>query len=624
MSFSSTQDWSGTENIIIEASYPSDNMIDTISVQVTVNEIVDPPLILTTPTESIFEDESYYYQISAFDPDNNIELVYACPTIPAWLYFNSETQELLGTPENSDVGIHFVVMTVTDNLLNTSVQSFDIQVINVNDTPIFNMEDSMNANVLDSFELEIDVIDIDGDYLIYAIENAPEWLEVNGNVITGDVPYSALDNGELDSQSFNFIIFASDEEYTIGQEYTLTVIDSINYDPEIILITDVLNDEGYHLDIVFNSTFFDQESTLISGTYFIQRNDSGDWITLDSISAQLLDSYSYRAQTLYNDNFSEFRIKADIRYNPDNYEFNDYSISVASPGNKIKKKIKNNLNPMAKPLLVNDYSRNSREEILSTWFSAPQSEFSVDNSVILSVVNVITQPFIDFQIPIEVSNVENFTAFQFDLSYPSELTFRDAVILSDRATNHNIEYNIINDNIIRVIAYSSSYSSEFSNFNDNSGDVAYLIFEGDQNGDYAVSLSNVIVSNTNGENILTSFNDGFVTIGWMDCQGIENGPNLIDDCGVCDDNSDNDNISCSGCTDPEAYNYDEDAIIDDDSCDYIMSGDLNQDSIINILDIVILVNIILNDIDNSNADINGDGVSNILDIVILMNMIINN
>ena len=54
-------------------------------------------------------------------------------------------------------------------------------------------------------------------------------------------------------------------------------------------------------------------------------------------------------------------------------------------------------------------------------------------------------------------------------------------------------------------------------------------------------------------------------------------------------------------------------------------GDLNQDGLLNILDIVLMTNIILADDDNyeQNADMNQDNGVNILDIVILLSIILN-
>ena len=77
-----------------------------------------------------------------------------------------------------------------------------------------------------------------------------------------------------------------------------------------------------------------------------------------------------------------------------------------------------------------------------------------------------------------------------------------------------------------------------------------------------------------------------------------------------------------GCTDENASNYDVSAGIDDGSCEYNFTGDINLDGQINILDIVQLANMILSDDYQESADLNGDGNLNILDIVQLVNIIL--
>ena len=66
-----------------------------------------------------------------------------------------------------------------------------------------------------------------------------------------------------------------------------------------------------------------------------------------------------------------------------------------------------------------------------------------------------------------------------------------------------------------------------------------------------------------------------------------------------------------------------------DGCVQDLLGDVNGDSIINILDVIIVVNIVLGvDIDDNCelelSDLNGDGILNILDIVIVVNIILEN
>tara|TARA_B100000029_G_scaffold418846_1_gene424115 strand:+ start:148 stop:804 length:657 start_codon:yes stop_codon:yes gene_type:complete len=55
----------------------------------------------------------------------------------------------------------------------------------------------------------------------------------------------------------------------------------------------------------------------------------------------------------------------------------------------------------------------------------------------------------------------------------------------------------------------------------------------------------------------------------------------------------------------------------------ILTGDLNGDDLINVIDVVIVVNIALGaDPGDVNADINNDGIVNVLDIVLLVSMIL--
>ena len=58
--------------------------------------------------------------------------------------------------------------------------------------------------------------------------------------------------------------------------------------------------------------------------------------------------------------------------------------------------------------------------------------------------------------------------------------------------------------------------------------------------------------------------------------------------------------------------------------DSILLGDINQDTIINIQDIILIINLVINEESNNLADINTDGVIDILDIVLVINIILNN
>ncbi|SVE34345.1 uncharacterized protein METZ01_LOCUS487199, partial [marine metagenome] len=67
-------------------------------------------------------------------------------------------------------------------------------------------------------------------------------------------------------------------------------------------------------------------------------------------------------------------------------------------------------------------------------------------------------------------------------------------------------------------------------------------------------------------------------------------------------------------------------ILQNESCLNLL-GDLNQDTVINILDVIVLINIILGqsptDYQEEAGDVNQDGIINVLDIILVVNIILN-
>lgn len=83
-----------------------------------------------------------------------------------------------------------------------------------------------------------------------------------------------------------------------------------------------------------------------------------------------------------------------------------------------------------------------------------------------------------------------------------------------------------------------------------------------------------------------------------------------------------------GCTDPFAINYDPFADIDDGSCEYGFSGDVNQDLTLNVQDLIMMVNFVIgvsnpDDYEFWASDVNEDLVIDVLDIVWVVNCIMN-
>jgi hypothetical protein len=97
-----------------------------------VANVNDPPTFTSTPVTGATQDASYSYTVTTNDVDNGSTVTLTGTTIPSWLSFNRATGKLTGTPRNSDVGNHSVVITATDGIVDVT-QEFTIRVANVND-----------------------------------------------------------------------------------------------------------------------------------------------------------------------------------------------------------------------------------------------------------------------------------------------------------------------------------------------------------------------------------------------------------------------------------------------------------------------------------------------------------
>jgi len=61
---------------------------------------------------------------------------------------------------------------------------------------------------------------------------------------------------------------------------------------------------------------------------------------------------------------------------------------------------------------------------------------------------------------------------------------------------------------------------------------------------------------------------------------------------------------------------------DTSECEECILGDINNDSILNILDIVSMINLILDEEYDECGDVNSDGTLNVQDVVIFVNIIL--
>jgi hypothetical protein len=121
----------------------------------------------------------------------------------------------------------------------------------------------------------------------------------------------------------------------------------------------------------------------------------------------------------------------------------------------------------------------------------------------------------EVEIPVSVNNMESINGFQFDVLLPANISFvENSIVPSSRFNEHVITSSIINGNILRVIAYSSSNAD----FNGNNGELfRFKLKPAVSSGTYNLAISNSILSNATLGNIISDSFNGSIQI---------NSPNL--------------------------------------------------------------------------------------------------
>jgi hypothetical protein len=114
-------------------------------------------------------------------------------------------------------------------------------------------------------------------------------------------------------------------------------------------------------------------------------------------------------------------------------------------------------------------------------------------------------------ISISIENSKQFISFQFDMEIPANATLvENSLQLSSRKANHTVTGNILEGNILRILAYSPDNSS----FLNNEGEVlSFKLLVQNTTGKFPLSFSNAVIGDNLSTNILTDVQNGLLTIG---------------------------------------------------------------------------------------------------------------
>ena len=122
------------------------------------------PIIISEPIITATENNQYSYQLEVKDLDGDT-LTYLLALNPKGMSINSENGLITWTPTNNQVGIHQIIVEISDGKQSVT-QSFEIEVINVNNPPQILSYSPININIkinegnLVKFEIQAHDIDL--------------------------------------------------------------------------------------------------------------------------------------------------------------------------------------------------------------------------------------------------------------------------------------------------------------------------------------------------------------------------------------------------------------------------------------------------------------------------------
>lgn len=242
------------------------------------------PVIISEPIITAKEDQLYSYQVEVSDPDGDI-LTYFLTLKPEGMNINIENGLVTWTPNNNQVGIHQVIVEISDGKYSVQ-QSFEIEVDNMNDPPqilsYFPTNLSFEINEGDSVKFEVQVYDIDLNTILNY-----QWF-LNGKLVLNS---SGLENNSKSNWQYSseygdcgtktVKLLVSDGEFTDSIQWNIIIKDITP--PSKPTLNTVISPTNISFQIL-SGTKETNSSIWINGIEVVPLNSSNEWSYIYNLS----------------------------------------------------------------------------------------------------------------------------------------------------------------------------------------------------------------------------------------------------------------------------------------------------------------------------------------------------
>ena len=205
------------------------------------------PVITSQAVITATEDTQYTYDLVVQDDDSN--LTYSLNSAPEGMTISSDGT-IRWVPTEGVVSSGNVVATVNDGVNDSVLQSFEIEVTPVNDSPVLTEVANQVVKNGDHFTIQINVTDPDdnvgnGD-LNFTLTSAPEGMNIDQ---TGLLTYSA---SASETSSYAVTVSVSDG----GEDGSVPSTTSFTLDEQYFLNISAVIKNYYTEDVIENATAY--------------------------------------------------------------------------------------------------------------------------------------------------------------------------------------------------------------------------------------------------------------------------------------------------------------------------------------------------------------------------------
>ncbi len=202
----------------------------------------NPPAITSTPSFVVNAGKLFEYDMNAFDPDGDT-LVYSLPLAPSGMAIDPGTGLVSWTPSKTEVGIHKVEIKVDDGRGGTATQKFDLEVVQVNHSPLFTSTPGVSATEGILYLYDVDAVDADDDSLVFSIMTGPSGMTIDS--ATGVIQWTP---SAANAGTHPVLVKVSDGKGGEAfQNYSILVAEAINSLPVVVStpVTSTIANEPY-------------------------------------------------------------------------------------------------------------------------------------------------------------------------------------------------------------------------------------------------------------------------------------------------------------------------------------------------------------------------------------------